>query len=305
MKKVLFIVNASAGKNRLRGHFTDIFEQFGLHGYSIEVAVTLRAMHAEELAFEATEQGKDLIVCCGGDGTLNEVISGVIRSGKPVEIGYIPSGSTNDFAQSAEISFDVHEAVSNILAEECQNMDVGAFNGRHFIYIASFGAFTAVSYKTPKSMKKTFGHLAYLFEGVKDLGSIAPHQLKLETADRIIEGEFCFGAIGNSKSIGGILHISEDIVCMNDGLFEVLLIRAPKTPMQLASVVFGLSQSDFSGDMFEFFQADSMTIESDGEFDWTLDGEHAKGARTVHIKNLKNAYKLRIQTQKNPKQITE
>lgn len=293
MKKAFFIINAAAGKNRLRGHFMDIFEQFCQKGYIAEVAVTLRYMHAEELAFEAAEQGKDMIVCCGGDGTLNEVVSGVMRSGKPIEIGYIPSGSTNDFAQSAKIPFEVSEAVENILSGECQNMDVGSFNGRNFIYIASFGAFTAVSYKTPKSMKNTFGHLAYWFEGVKDLGSIASHHLKITTDDQVVEDDFSFGAIGNSRSIGGIVHMSDDVVCMNDGLFELLLIRMPKNPVQLASIVIGLSQSDFSGDMFLFLQGDKFTIESDGSFDWTLDGERAEGASKIEIKNIHNAYQLR------------
>ena len=292
MKKAFFIINATAGKNRLRGHFMEIFEQFCQNGYTPEIAITLRFMHAEELAFEAAEQGKDIIVCCGGDGTLNEVISGVMRSGKPIEIGYIPSGSTNDFAQSAGIPFGIDEAVDLILRDNCTTMDTGLFNGRTFIYVASFGAFTAVSYKTPKSLKKTFGHLAYLFEGVKDLGSIKKYHLKLTTGDTVIDDEFCFGAIGNSRSIGGILHLSEEVVSMNDGLFEVLLIRKPKNPLQLASVVKGLTQSDFSGDMFEFLQVDELTIESDASFDWTLDGEYAPGVEKIEIKNVHNAFTI-------------
>ena len=134
-----------------------------------------------------------------------------------------------------------------------------------------------------------FGRLAYIFEGIKDLGSIVPHHAKFTTDDgTVIEGDYSFGAVGNSCSIGGVLHIPKDYVSMNDGKFEILLIKMPQNANQLASIVYGLTWSDFSNEMFTLVHAKEITVESDGSFDWSLDGEHEKGSKTVDIKNMHN-----------------
>lgn len=283
-------MNATAGKNRLRGHLVDVTDKFCQNDFEPTIFVTQHQKHAEELAIYAAENNADLVVCCGGDGTLNEVVSGVLKSGKNIKIGYIPSGSTNDFAQSVGIPFTVSEAVDEIINGKETLLDIGSFNGRAFNYVASFGAFTAVSYNTPTESKNMFGHLAYIFEGIKDLGSISPKYAKLTLDDeKVIEGEFTFGAIGNSKSIGGVVHIPDDVVSFNDGKFEVLLIKMPQNANQLAQIVHGLTMSDFSSEMFYLNQAKKILIESDGSFDWSLDGEFEQGCNFIEIKNLNKA----------------
>ena len=295
MNKAFFIINAAAGKNRLRGLFLDIAQKFCAKGLEPVVHITLYEKHGEELAMQAAKENAALIVCCGGDGTLNEVVSGVVKSGENIPIGYIPSGSTNDFAQSMKIPFGVNEAVDRILNGEETPIDVGEFNGRFFNYVASFGAFTAVSYNTPRESKNMFGHLAYIFEGAKDLGSITPHHARITTdSGEVLEGDYSFGAIGNSRSIGGVVHIPDDIVSMNDGRFEILLIKMPQNPNQLAMIVHGLTMSDFSSDMFCLVQAKSLLIETDGSFDWSLDGEFEKGAEKIEILNLHNAVTFKL-----------
>lgn len=290
MKKAYLIINSVAGKNRLRGQLVDVAEKFCKHDYELIVCITLYQGHATEISMRAVSEKADLIVCCGGDGTLNEVVSGVLEAGGDVPIGYIPTGSTNDFAQSAGISFFVDEALERVFEGEKVPIDVGDFNGRCFNYVASFGAFTAVSYNTPRASKNMFGRLAYIFEGIKDVGSIAPLHVRITTDDgSVIEGDYSFGAIGNSCSIGGVLHIPKDYVSMNDGKFEILLIKMPQNPNQLAAIVHALTWSDFSSDMFTLLQAKEITVESDGEFDWSLDGEFEKGSEVVKIKNVHNA----------------
>lgn len=290
MKKAYLIINAVAGKNRLRGQLVDIAEKFCRQGYELVVYVTLYGGHATELAIKAAEEKAELVVCCGGDGTLNEVVSGLVKSGSKIPIGYIPTGSTNDFAQSAGIPFFVDEALGRVFDGDCIPMDVGVFNGRCFNYVASFGAFTAVSYNTPRASKNMFGRLAYIFEGIKDLGSIVPHRAKITTDEGIvIEGDYSFGAVCNSNSIGGVVHLPKDLVSMNDGEFEILLIKMPKNPTQLGNIVYGLTWSDFSNDMFVLAHAKEVSIESDGSFDWSLDGEFEKGSELIEIKNIHNA----------------
>lgn len=290
MKKAYLIINSVAGKNRMRGQLVDVAEKFCRQGYELVVYVTLYQGHAAELSIRAVKEKADLVVCCGGDGTLNEVVSGMIKANGKIPIGYIPTGSTNDFAQSAGISFFVDEALDRIFEGDTVPFDVGSFNGRYFNYVASFGAFTAVSYNTPRASKNMFGRLAYIFEGMKDLGSIVPHHVKITTDNGIvIEGDYSFGAVCNSCSIGGFLHIPKDYVSMNDGEFEILLIKMPQNANQLANVVYGLTWSDFSNDMFSLVHAKEITVESNGKFDWSLDGEFEKGNKTVKIINMHNA----------------
>ena len=290
MKKAYLIINAVAGKNRLRGQLVDVAEKFCRKGYELVVHVTLFGGHASELAERAANEGADLIVCCGGDGTLNEVVSGLVKTESKIPLGYIPTGSTNDFAQSAGISFFVDEALDRVFDGDCVPMDVGSFDGRCFNYVASFGAFTAVSYNTPRASKNMFGRLAYIFEGIKDLGSIVPHHAEFVTEDgTVIKGDYSFGAVCNSSSIGGVVHLPKDLVSMNDGEFEILLIKMPKNPTQLANIVYGLTWSEFSNDMFVLARAKEVTVKSDGSFDWSLDGEFEKGSKLVQIKNMHNA----------------
>ncbi len=293
MKKALVIINPKAGKTRSKAMLFDIVEALCKSEFSVNCQITLCSGHAKEIAEKAAKKNCDLIIAVGGDGTLNEVTEGVMKSGKSVPVGYVPAGSTNDFALSTGISSNVKEAISDIINGEDFPMDIGSFEDRYFNYVASFGAFTAVSYKTPQITKNALGHLAYIIEGVKDLGSIVPCRLKIEADGEVHQGDYIFGAVGNSTSIGGLIKLKEEMVSLSDGVFEVILIKNPQNPIELSAIIHGLTFSDFTDPIFEFFKASELKITSEGDFDWTLDGEFEKGKKEIKISNIHNGYVLR------------
>lgn len=293
MKRVYLIINAKAGKTKGRAIMFDIVQLLCEHDYEVVTQVTLYAGHAAELAEADAREGGDFIVCCGGDGTLNEVVMGVIKSGCDIEVGYVPCGSTNDFANSLKLSSDVTQACIDIIDGAGHKIDIGQFNGRNFTYIASFGAFTAVSYNTSQEIKNIFGHFAYVLEGIKDIKSLVPYHVRAEANGTVYEDDYIFGSVCNSTSIGGIVKLKEYLVSMNDGEFEVILIRLPRTPIELNEIIKGITTSDFTGKMFDFFRASEIDIHCGGDFDWSLDGERAEGEEHISIKNLHNAITLR------------
>lgn len=292
MKKAIVIINPKAGKTRSKTILFDIVEELCKEDYSVKTAVTLYKDHAKELARDAVKKKYDLIVVSGGDGTLSEVTEAVVKENSKIPIGYIPAGSTNDFAISAGIPLNKN-AIENITKGEDVSIDIGKFNDKYFNYIASFGAFTSVSYKTPQASKNTFCHFAYLMEGLKDIGSIMPYHVKIEADGRVYEGDYSFGAIGNSTSIGGLIKLKEELVSMSDGLFEVILVKQPQNPIDLTNILHGFTFSDFSNPIFDFFKAKELKITTSGDFDWTLDGEYEKGEKEIMIENINNAYVLR------------
>ncbi len=234
----------------------------------------------------------DLVVCVGGDGTFNEVVSGVIDSGADVPIGYIPCGSTNDFASGLKLSKAPLRAAQDILEGTPKTYDVGLFGERYFSYVASFGAFTRASYATPQNLKNALGHLAYILEGIKDLPNIHPVHMRIETADAVFEDDYIFGAICNSTSLGGILTIDPSAVDMNDGLFELLLIKYPKTAAELNDCIRCLQEKNYNSSTLTFHSTDRMTIIADPSVDWTLDGEREAGHAQVTVENRHNAFRL-------------
>jgi YegS/Rv2252/BmrU family lipid kinase len=228
----------------------------------------------------------------GGDGTFNECVDGLLECGVDVPIGYIPAGSTNDFASSLKLSKNIMRAAKDIMEGRPRFLDVGSFNGRHFTYVASFGAFTKASYATPQNVKNTLGHLAYVLEGINDISALRPHHIRIDTAERTVEGDYIFGAVSNSTSVAGLLTISPKIVDMNDGRFEILLIRTPANIVELSEIIRALSSADYSSYMLDFLSASRITVNADENMDWTLDGEWQKGASTIEIYNIKDAIRV-------------
>ena len=296
MKKILLILNPTSGKLTSRTALFDITQIFCEAGWLVTTRITLAAGQAAEISFEAEKSGEyDLIVCCGGDGTLNEVINGVIRSGGSTPIGYIPAGSTNDFASSMKIPTDLLLAAKNIT--ECNHtveIDAGNFNNdRIFTYIASFGAFTSTSYSVPQNIKNTMGHFAYVLAGIKDVTAIKPYPVTVQANGETYSGEYIFGAVCNSFSVGGIIKLDTETVSLNDGKFEVLLVKQPKNAVQLQKILWGLINNNFTDkEVFDLFKASKIELSLPDSVDWSLDGEHEKGAEKVVIENLPSAVKL-------------
>lgn len=293
-KKLLLVMNPVAGTKSANKSLVEILSIFSQHDYNCQVQMTSELLNAEKVVLQFGAK-KDLIVCIGGDGTFNEVISGCLKLKTHPLVGYIPTGSTNDFAAGMKISTDPIVAAHRIVNGEPVDIDVGLFNGRVFVYTASFGAFTKASYNTSRELKNSLGHLAYLFEGAKEIADIKSFHIKLETEDRSIADDFIFGAICNSKRLGGgLIHFSDNQVNLNDGLFEVLLIKPPQNLSEFMQIVLDLNAGKFDGSMFEFFSANKLTVYQSDGVDWTVDGEYQKGNAVINIESLQSAISLLV-----------
>ena len=290
-KELLIIMNPCSGTKKANKYLTDILVLFGKNGYNNTVYMTEKAGDGKEYA-KQNANNYDLIVAIGGDGTFNEVVAGVLKSGADVEIGYIPAGSTNDFANSLKLSKNILKAAGDIMDGSSQLIDIGSFNGRNFSYVASFGAFTEVSYKTPQNVKNTLGHMAYLLEGIKDIANLKSKHLRFVADGVVIEDDFIFGAICNSTSVGGVINLDPKMVDLSDGMFELLLIRLPKDLFELNEIVIALSSKKYNTKMITFLSAKSITIETCENINWTLDGEYAYGEEIIKVENLNKAIKF-------------
>lgn len=247
MKKMLFIYNPKAGKAQIRNKLADILDVFTKGGYEITVYPTQRSEDAMEKT-EKRSKEYDIVVCSGGDGTLDEVVTGMIRSGFRTPIGYIPAGSTNDFGGSLGLPKNMVRAAENIVNGNDFACDVGSFNEDVFVYIAAFGLFTDVSYETGQDMKNVLGHMAYLLEGMKRLSAIRSYPMRITYGDTTIVDDFIFGMVTNSASVGGFKRITGKNVRLDDGVFEVTLIKRPKNPIELNNIMVSLLNRDIDTD---------------------------------------------------------
>lgn len=300
-KTLLFIFNPKAGKGKIKSHLLDIVDIFNKSGYEVIAYATQRSKDAYEKAKEY-EAKVDLIVCSGGDGTLDEVVTGIMEKGSSTPIGYIPAGSTNDFANSLFMPKNMIEAAAMIMEEKLYHCDIGKFNEETFAYIAAFGLFTDVSYQTDQDLKNILGHVAYVLEGVKRLFDIKSYHMRVETEDMSVEDDFIFGMISNSRSVGGFKNLTGKNVDMNDGLFEVTLITRPKNPLELQEIMTAVLTKEDNTDLIYSFKSAHLTIHSDEEVPWTLDGEFGGNQRQVEIENCHEALNLYL---KSTKKINE
>ena len=353
-KKILFIYNPVAGRTQIREYLPDIIDTLSAADFKVLCYPTRGQGDARRIVRERQEDYL-YVVCAGGDGTLDEVVSGMMENpDKPfVPIGYIPAGTTNDFATSLHIPTDMRQAAQIIAQGRTFRCDLGLFNETdYFTYVAAFGIFTGTSYQTPQELKNQIGHLAYIFQGVSELGNMraynmhveaegleepaqekhsaaamahpetgeypaaegqvlsfagagekekGPHAESRETgrssvpADRrkrVIDGEFALGMITNSRSIGGFANITGSRVDLQDGRFEVTLVRMPKNPLELSEILFSIGNPQASTSMIYNFKAARVTLECDEQVAWTRDGEYAGAHRRVSLEN--HSRQLRI-----------
>lgn len=288
MKKLLFIMNPFAGQKRANKVLPEILMVFTEAGYEIQAAMTTGPGSATRLAAERGGD-VDLVVCCGGDGTLNETITGLLTAGYSTPVGYIPSGTTNDFAASLKLSHNPVQAAQDIVEGQSVAYDAGRFGDRYFCYVASFGAFTKTSYAMPQSVKNALGHTAYVLGGISELSQIRDEHVRMEIDGEVIEDDFLFGAICNSTSIGGILTLPPDRVDMGDGIFEVMLIRAPRSLAEVTECLLAVQNQTYNCGMITFRSVRSMKILTDPILCWSLDGEKAEGYQQITVENLHQA----------------
>ena len=291
MKKMLFIMNPNAGMRKAVRYLADIIGMFNRTGYDVNTHMTACQGDATRVAQRLAGES-DLVVCCGGDGTLNEVISGLLRSGADVPLGYIPCGSTNDFAASLKLSSNIMQATKDIVEGTPVSYDVGQFGDRYFSYVASFGAFTRASYSTPQNVKNALGHTAYLLEGINELSQIRKEHVRMEIDGHVVEDDFLFGAISNSTSLAGILTLNPSLVDMSDGLMEVMLIRSPRNLSEISECIQAVQSQKYNCAMITFRSAKTVKIFANPDMPWTLDGEKEEGHAEVTARNLHHAIRI-------------
>ena len=293
MKKLLFIYNPNAGKGLLKPKLSDILDIFVKAGYEVTVYPTqkYRDGYRKVARFEGDY---DLLVCSGGDGTLDEVVTGMMQREDRIPIGYIPTGTTNDFANSLHIPKDLLKAADVAVNGEPFACDVGRFNKDIFVYIAAFGLFTDVSYQTKQEIKNVLGHLAYVLEGTKRLFGIPSYHIKVTHDGEVIEDEFVFGMVTNSKSVGGFRNMIGKNVVFDDGEFEATLIKFPKNPLELNDIILSIATGQQDLKYMYSFKAKEVFFESLEEIPWTLDGEFGGEHDYVHIKNERQSLEIMI-----------
>ena len=282
MRKLLLLVNPNAGQRKVNKTLTDIIGIFNEGGYEVTVFLTNGPGNGTKIVQERAAD-YDLVVCAGGDGTLNATITGVLRAGASCPVGYIPCGSTNDFASTLKLSTDVVQAAKDIMLGKPIPYDVGRWNYRYFTYIASFGAFTRVSYTTPQNLKNALGHLAYVLSGITEIPQIRSIPMSLELDGEPVEGKYLFGAVSNSTSVGGVFTLNPRLVDLQDGKFEVILVRLPRDMAEVAQCAAALQHQTYDCPSITFRSVSRLTVRQDPGLVWTLDGERAEGAEELHI----------------------
>jgi len=290
-KQILFIYNPSAGKNGANEILSQAIGQLTSDNCRVTVYPVMKGYGAEKILKE--EKGKfDRVLCCGGDGTLNHTINGLLETGvdKPL-LGYIPTGSTNDFAASMGIK-NLTETCRTVAYGQPFFYDIGKFNDSYFNYIAAFGAFTDVSYVTPQNLKNQLGHAAYIIEGIRHLPLGKYYTLTAKSDESIYSGDYIYGSVSNSTSIGGMSIPVRNDIKMNDGLFEVILIKAPKTVMETQNLLTALITQNFDSPFIEYFKTDKIEFSFDKETPWTLDGEFGGNVTDVNINVINKAIGL-------------
>ena len=291
MKKMLFIMNPCSGQKRANRYLPDILSMYNRAGYDITVHMTAGPGDGDETV-RRLGPGMDVVVCCGGDGTFNEVISGLLHSGQDIPVGYIPAGTTNDFASSMKLPTNIMRAARAILDGTPVAYDAGKFGDRYFSYVASFGAFTRASYSTPQDIKNALGHTAYVLEGIQELSQIRKEHVRMDIDGRIVEDDFLFGAISNSTSVGGILTLDPGQVDMRDGLLEILLVRAPRNLAEISECIQAVKAQKYNCEMITFCSSPRITVYADADMPWTLDGEREDGHSEVKVENQHLAFRL-------------
>ena len=295
-KKLLFIMNPKSGLMQAPKYMAEIIERFSGAGYLTQVLMTEGRGDARDFAAEYGGEA-DTVVVSGGDGTLNEVIDGMLSGGHKTPIGYIPAGSTNDFANSIGLPKSIPACVERIINGSPEPIDIGCFNGRYFSYVASFGAFTSTTYSVPQNIKNILGHSAYVMAGIKELANIKSihARITLEPGapdEEVHEGDYVLGGVCNSKSIGGIVNLQKLDVDMNDGLMEVLLIKMPKDLIELSETTASILSGSFKSHQIEKYSARNVVFEINEETHWTLDGEYEKGSGLCEIRTIESAISL-------------
>lgn len=291
MKRLLFIYNPRSGKGQIKQNLSDIIDIFIKAGYRVDIHST---QGAEDARKEVEKYGErySLVICSGGDGTLSEVVSGSMALKKKPRIGYIPAGSTNDFAAGLNLPKNMLRAAKVAVKGGAYPIDIGTFNSRTFIYVAAFGMFTEVSYSTSQDIKNIFGHPAYIIEGLKSLSALKTHHMVIKYNDKVIEDDFIYGMVTNAVSVGGFKGITGKEISLDDGLFECAFIKMPKNPVDIQAIISALLGMNVKSDKIIEFKANKIFVKSEKKIPWVLDGEYGGSLDKIVIRNNRKALEV-------------
>lgn len=294
-KKLLFVYNPISGKSQIKNHLFEIINRFTKAGYLVSVHPTQARKdgynYIKEHIFEY-----EIISVCGGDGMLNEAVSALmsVEKEKRPPLILIPGGSTNDFANTLGLPTDIPKAIDKVLEAKPFLCDLGKFNNDDFVYVAAFGVFTAVSYDTPQDLKNKFGHMAYLISGIKELTDIKPFKLKISYDGEAIEDDFIFGMVTNSLQVGGFKRSKNPEFSLNDGMFEVILVKNPKNALGYQQILSDILTQNFNTKHFTTFKTSRITFESEDSIPWTLDGEYGGETNFAEINIVEKAFSVML-----------
>jgi YegS/Rv2252/BmrU family lipid kinase len=284
--KILLIVNPMAGKGRAGEYMGALVSMYAEKGAAVTAVATRSSGDAQRIASESGAD-YDLVVCMGGDGTLHEVVSGLMKLENRPRLGYIPAGTTNDLASTLGLPKDIMEAGRAVLDGGTAQMDVGSFESDHFMYLASFGLLSEVAYSTPQKKKNAMGRLAYILYGIMHLKDIRTYHARIECDDGVLEEDYLFCSITNTHRIAGMLSLEGKQVSLNDGLFELLLLKDPRNPFLLMKVIASAFLGKYDERYIKLLRTSKVNITSAVSIPWCLDGERGGSHRTVRIFNRK------------------
>lgn len=297
-KQMLFIYNPNAGRGTFKQKLSDVIDLFVKGGYEVVVRPTQARLDAYQSVKEF-RYPYDIVGCCGGDGTLDEVVKGMITRTDRIPIGYIPAGTVNDFASSLHIPKQTIKAAQQIVDGFPFPCDIGQLGEDTFVYVAAFGLFTDVSYETDQQAKNILGQTAYILEGVKRLSKLPRHHIRITYDGNTIEDEFVFGMVTNTKSVGGFRSIIGSKVVFDDGQFEVTLVKYPKNLADLQAITTALLLQKEDSHIYQF-RASEISFDSFEEISWTRDGEYGGTYEHVDVKVLKQAIKIVVDPEDLP-----
>lgn len=293
LKNMMLIVNPFSGKGKAKESLYDIVSLFCHNGYSVNVCLAGGENTVSELAMHH-QKDCELIVCVGGDGTLSDVVSGLMRTDAPPPVGYIPMGTANDMATTLGLSRDPIKAAKAIIEGSPHPLDIGSYNDSFFTYIAAFGAFTEVSYSTPQNEKRALGHLAYVLRGISSVAAIKPKHTIVEYDGGVIEDDFIFGGVTNSTSVAGLVRLDPNVVSLSDGKFEIILVKQPLSLNDFGNILEDVLTKNFKSDAMSLLHTKRVRFTFDKEVEWTRDGENGGKHRVIEIENCGNAISLML-----------
>lgn len=283
-RRMLFIYNPMSGRGVIGEHLSEILRLYSASQYEIVIHATQKRMDAATMAQHYAEEGLcDLIICAGGDGTLDEVAGGVLKSGKRVPVGYIPAGSTNDFGYSLGITSNIFEAAATALEGRAFPCDIAAFNDSFFTYTAAFGLFSDVSYDTPQNIKNAFGHMAYILNGMTKLSGIKNYHTRVTYDGIQVEEDYLVGMVVSSNSVGGFKGITGENVELDDGLHELILVRNPHSIAGITVAVNELLSHRYNEKYVRYAKVSEVKFSFDEPVAWSLDGEFGGTHKHAHI----------------------